>query len=196
MGVRVGSMTPIFKQEEAMEKKSIERSCSAISDRANEIREEIKRKQKNNKAIETRLEGLLQSSNETRLKDRVFKLLMASGLIIRPIHNPGYAKIDVIAYASHNRTYYIQCKFSINNIGIKEIREVFTGCALYKNGGTPVLITNSRITKQARKMADSLNIEVMDSEDIKSMIDELSGKAAKSWCDQHLKRIILKLDIN
>ncbi len=72
--------------------------------------------------------------------------------------------IDIIASKIvEGKTYkfYIQCKFWNSTVGIKPVQEAFTGCHYFGNDGTPVLITNNRVTVEARQYARKLGVEVI-----------------------------------
>ena len=46
-------------------------------------------------------------------------------------------------------------------MGMKPIQEAFTGCHYFGNDGTPVVITNNRVTVEARQYARKLGVEVI-----------------------------------
>lgn len=62
--------------------------------------------------------------------------------------------IDIIASKTVDEKaykFYIQCKFWNTTVGMKPIQEAFTGCHYFGNDGTPVVITNNRVTIEARQ---------------------------------------------
>lgn len=46
-------------------------------------------------------------------------------------------------------------------MGMKPIQEAFTGCHYFGNDGTPVVITNNRVTIEAQQYARKLGVEVI-----------------------------------
>ena len=81
--------------------------------------------------------------------------------------------IDIIASKTVDEKaykFYIQCKFWNTTVGMKPIQEAFTGCHYFGNDGTPVVITNNRVTIEARQYARKLGVEVI-------------GKAEGGKCD-------------
>ena len=72
--------------------------------------------------------------------------------------------IDIIASKTVDEKaykFYIQCKFWNTTVGMKPIQEAFTGCHYFGNDGTPVVITNNRVTIEARQYARKLGVEVI-----------------------------------
>ena len=75
--------------------------------------------------------------------------------------------IDIVAIKTFNETeckFYIQCKYYNTTLGKHPIQEVFTGATYYEETsgkGTPVVVTNNRITREARLYAKRLGVEVI-----------------------------------
>lgn len=75
--------------------------------------------------------------------------------------------IDIVATKTVNGTeykYYIQCKYFNTTLGKHPIQEVFAGANYYaetSGKGTPVVITNNHITREARLYAKRLGVEVI-----------------------------------
>ena len=75
--------------------------------------------------------------------------------------------IDIVATTSINgteRKYYIQCKYYNKTVGKHPIQEVYAGSKYYEETsgeGTPVLITNNAVTREARLYAKRLGVEVI-----------------------------------
>lgn len=75
--------------------------------------------------------------------------------------------IDIVATKEVNGTeykYYIQCKYFNTTLSKHPIQEVFAGANYYaetSGKGTPVVITNNRITREARLYAKRLGVEVI-----------------------------------
>lgn len=79
--------------------------------------------------------------------------------------------IDIVASATLDITkkYYIQCKFWNNTVGLHPIQEVYTGTHYFGNDGTPVLITNNRVTLEARIYAKRLGVEIIGDAELKML---------------------------
>lgn len=75
--------------------------------------------------------------------------------------------IDIVAAKTiHENEYkfYIQCKYFNTTLGKHPIQEVFAGAHYYKEGsgkGTPVVITNNAVTREARLYAKRLGVEII-----------------------------------
>ncbi len=75
--------------------------------------------------------------------------------------------IDIIATKKVQGTeykYYIQCKYFNTTLSKHPIQEVYAGANYYAETsgvGTPVVITNNRITREARLYAKRLGVELI-----------------------------------
>ena len=75
--------------------------------------------------------------------------------------------IDIVATKEIEGTeykFYIQCKYFNTTLSKHPIQEVFAGANYYaetSGKGTPVVITNNRITREARIYAKRLGVEVI-----------------------------------
>lgn len=75
--------------------------------------------------------------------------------------------IDIIATKDINNSeykFYIQCKYFNTTLGKHPIQEVYAGANYYadSNGkGIPVVITNNRVTREARLYAKRLGVEII-----------------------------------
>ena len=94
--------------------------------------------------------------------------------------------IDTIATSITKPIKYsfnIQCKFFNKPLSKAPIQEVYAGTHYYNNGAAPVVITNNRVTAEARIFAKKLGVEIIaDAEwtEIKQVID--SKKIAIQMC--------------
>ena len=71
--------------------------------------------------------------------------------------------IDIIASKTVDGKaykFYIRCKFWNTTVGMEPIQEAFTDCYYFGNEGTPVVITNNRVTVEARQYARKLGVEI------------------------------------
>lgn len=96
-------------------------------------------------------------------ENKVVGLLNACGFeATKTSNNDG--GIDIIATSVTKPigyTFNIQCKYYNRPLGKAPIQEVFSGTAYYNNGGFPVVITNNRVTAEARIYARKLGIEII-----------------------------------
>ena len=90
-------------------------------------------------------------------------LLRAHGLSATTTGNDDRG-VDIVAEAdlgTKKVKFYIQCKYHNKVIGLEAIQEVYTGTSLRGNDGYPVVITNNRVTYEARKCAVKLGVEII-----------------------------------
>ena len=57
--------------------------------------------------------------------------------------------------------YYIQCKYYNRTVGKTPIQEVYTGCDYFGGDGYPVVITNNKMTSEAKFYAKKLGVELI-----------------------------------
>ena len=72
--------------------------------------------------------------------------------------------VDVIATKQVDgveHKFYIQCKFHNRVIGKAPIQEVYTGYKYFGGDGHPVVITNNRMTTEAKAFANKMAVEVI-----------------------------------
>lgn len=72
--------------------------------------------------------------------------------------------VDIIASICIQNTdykFFIQCKYYNRTLTKTPVQEVFTGSHYYDNAGYPVVITNNRMTYEARRYAKKLGVEVI-----------------------------------
>lgn len=77
--------------------------------------------------------------------------------------------IDILATIIDS-TFSIQCKCSIDPIGVSAIRDVFAGKFIYKSD-VAVVMTNSSFTEQAKEEADILGVKLWGREHICYLTD-------------------------
>lgn len=76
--------------------------------------------------------------------------------------------IDIFAMKDR-QLYAIQCKKYKNKVGIEAVRQAATGCTFYDQD-IPVVFTNSRFSSQAIKLADTLDVELWDYDDMSRLM--------------------------
>ena len=72
--------------------------------------------------------------------------------------------IDIVAkkrIQETEYTFYIQCKYFNTTLGKHPIQEVYAGANYYGGNGRPVVITNNRVTADARVYAQRLGVEII-----------------------------------
>ena len=72
--------------------------------------------------------------------------------------------VAVVTYKSVEYKYYIQCKYYNTTLGKHPVQEIYTGAKYYEptaGKGTPVVITNNRVTREARVFAKQLGVEII-----------------------------------
>lgn len=102
--------------------------------------------------------------------------------------------VDIVALANLDgitNKFYIQCKYWNNTIGLHPIQEVYTGTHYFGNDGTPVLITNNRVSLEARIYAKKLGVEVIGDAELKELRDSYKAKSIKNPNAQGLLGIML-----
>lgn len=101
------------------------------------------------------------SGNNFELEVR--NLLRAHGMSATTTGNDDKG-VDIVAktdLAGTKVKFYIQCKCHNKAVGLEAIQEVYTGTILRGNDGCPVVITNNRVTHEARKCAMKLGVEII-----------------------------------
>ena len=94
----------------------------------------------------------------------VVAFLNQNGFVANRVGNSD-GGVDIVAKSTTKPTEYIfniQCKCFYRTVGKTPIQEVFTGTQYYANGGHPVVITNNRVTAEARAYAKRVGVEVID----------------------------------
>lgn len=72
--------------------------------------------------------------------------------------------IDIITYvktSKHKYSFSIQCKYYNKPLGKTPIQEIYTGTHFYDKSYMPVVITNNRVTHEARVYAKDLGVEII-----------------------------------
>lgn len=99
----------------------------------------------------------------TDFENKVVEFLSMYGFTARKTGNND-GGIDIVAESTTKPTTYtfnIQCKFFNRPLSKAPIQEVFSGTHYYGNGGRPVVITNNRVTAEARVYAKRLGVEII-----------------------------------
>ena len=101
--------------------------------------------------------------------------------------------VDIVATATLETTnkFYIQCKYWNNTIGLHPIQEVYTGTHYFGNDGAPVLITNNRVSLEARIYAKKLGVEVIGDAEFKEIRDSYKTGSIKNPNAQGLLAILI-----
>ncbi len=101
--------------------------------------------------------------------------------------------IDIVALATLETTnkFYIQCKYWNSTIGLHPIQEVYTGTHYFGNDGAPVLITNNRVSLEARLYAKQLGVEVIGDAEFREIRESYKTGSIKNPNAQGLLGIIL-----
>lgn len=102
--------------------------------------------------------------------------------------------IDIVALANLDgitNKFYIQCKYWNSTIGLHPIQEVYTGTHYFGNDGAPVLITNNRVSLEARLYAKKLGVEVIGDAERKEIRETSRTQIIKNPNAQGLLGIIL-----
>ncbi len=94
--------------------------------------------------------------------------------------------VDIVARATISKDplikkyYLIQCKYHNNTVSKAPIQEVFTGTAYYSQkysiDGTPVVITNNRVTFEARNYAKKLGVEIIADAEWDEIFQAMNGE--------------------
>lgn len=80
--------------------------------------------------------------------------------------------VDIIATSNVGAKefkYYIQCKFRNRTISKAPIQEIYTGHMYFGSDGYPVVITNNRMTYEAKAYAKKLGVEVISEYELNTM---------------------------
>lgn len=93
--------------------------------------------------------------------------------------------IDILA-KKNGVSYAIQCKRYNSPVGNHAVQEAYAGAAYYSSS-VPVVLTNQNFTPAARKMADSLGVELWGRSELDALLRVYESP------EQRRKRIILKV---
>lgn len=99
----------------------------------------------------------------TEFEDIVVKVLNAYGFKATKTGKNDKG-IDIVAVSTtkpQKYTFNIQCKYYNRTVGYQPIQEVHTGTDYYKNGGRAVVITNNRVSADARIYAKQVGVEII-----------------------------------
>jgi len=102
--------------------------------------------------------------NGTDFENKVVDVLNQNGFKANRVGNND-GGVDIAAKSITKPTEYtfnIQCKYFNRTVGKTPVQEVYTGTQYYGNGGYPVVITNNRVTTEARVYAKRVGVEVID----------------------------------
>jgi hypothetical protein len=111
-------------------------------------------------------------------EDLVEKLIKKLGFITEERKKSADGGIDIKAINEKpitKGTYIIQCKRYSNAISESVIRDLY-GVVTSERANKGILITNSKFSKQAKKFASALPIELIDGKDLAKLFFESFGK--------------------
>ena len=124
-------------------------------------------------------------------------LLRAHGLTAATTGNDDRG-VDIVAEADLGSTkakFYIQCKCHNKSVGLEAIQEVYTGTSLRGNDGYPVVITNNRVTHEARKCAVKLGVEIIADREWQELQDGFNNYAVQDKTHYGLMGILMGLSV-
>ncbi|WP_200376131.1 restriction endonuclease [Thiocystis violacea] len=104
----------------------------------------------------------IDSMSGKEFESAIALLYECKGYNVKMTASTGDFGVDVIA-EKHRKVTVIQTKRHTNNIGVKAVQEVSAGAYYYKADHAAV-ITSSFFTNQAKKLADSTGVELIDRE--------------------------------
>ncbi len=102
----------------------------------------------------------------TKAKGIAFEFHCASELALQGFKNidttpvSGDHGADIICYRNGYK-YVVQCKCYTGNVSNKAVQEIYTARGYYE-ADVAMIMTNSRLTKQAKEEAEQLDIKVME----------------------------------
>lgn len=103
-------------------------------------------------------------------------------------------EVDIIAtkiYQNVSYKFYIQCKYHNRVLGKTPIQEVYTGHQYFGGDGYPVVITNNRMTYEAKTYALRLGVEVISELQLNELSLMAKGHAPLSMTHTGLFGIIV-----
>lgn len=89
------------------------------------------------------------------------------------------------------KKYYIQCKYQNKTLSMHPVQEIFAGAHYHGADGTPVLITNNRVSYQARQYAKALGVEVIGDDEWIELKDAYKNKHVQNPNRQGLAGILI-----
>ena len=106
---------------------------------------------------------IFSSCTGTDFENWVFEILKHYGFDTKKTGKSD-GGIDIVAISTTNPKTYsfnIQCKYFNKPLGKAPIQEVYAGTHYYGNNAKPVVITNNRVTVDARVYAKRLGVEII-----------------------------------
>ncbi len=163
------SKTILSKEINAMEKKKnlLETQMSGILKQKNNLDIEIKNRE--NFFIKHEL-ILVDTLSGIEFEEYFAKILIKLGYNAQVTKASGDDGGDIIA-TKENIKYVFQCKNYSDTVGNKAIQEVYTAKDIYKCDKS-IVITNNYFTKQAKKEAEILSVELWDRDKLLQMLCE------------------------
>lgn len=106
----------------------------------------------------------------TDFEEHVAHLLRRNGFSAELTGNEDQG-VDIIAQATTpgNPRFLIQCKYQHSTLNLTAVQEVFTGAALRKYIGYPVVFTTSHVTSRTKEAAKDLGVEIISFPEIKRL---------------------------
>jgi len=108
----------------------------------------------------------------------VGNLLRKMGFEVEQTALSGDGGVDIIAHSHElifKGKYLVQCKRYTGTIGEPTIRDLY-GVVLSQNANKGILITNSFFTQQAKHFAEGKNIELLDGNELNTLILKYFGE--------------------
>ena len=163
------SRTLLSKEINTMEKKKslLEAQISDILKQKNNLDIEIKNRE--NFFIEHEL-ILIDTLSGLEFEEYFAKILIKLGYNAQVTKASGDDGGDIIA-TKENVKYVFQCKNYSETVGNKAVQEVYTAKDIYKCDKS-IVITNNYFTKQAKKEAEILSVELWDRDILLQMLWE------------------------
>lgn len=87
--------------------------------------------------------------------------------------------VDILAMKG-NDLYAFQCKKYSSKVGVEAVRQASTGCTYYDHD-IPVVITNSTFSSQAKRLAETLEVELWDFEILQQLIKHSYKARRRKW---------------
>lgn len=91
--------------------------------------------------------------------------------------------VDIIAYDKQDKIA-IQCKRYSGRVSLKAVQEVHSGMNYY-NCDKAMVITNCTFTKSAIELAEKCNVILVDEEDLRELLNNISNIISKNKCSEN-----------
>ena len=113
----------------------------------------------------------------TAFERYLVKLYRAAGYNVTHLGGSGDYGADLII-SQGNKRVAIQAKRYSNKVSLPAVQQIYTACAFY-DCNRAIVVTNSYFTRNARRLADKVGVELIDRDELTDFINDLQKGVAR-----------------